>query len=316
VLRFSTGFANRSGPITFQHDVPSLTSFDDLVTVKSAESTWSIPFKLLKMGRKIGAGGSGQVWEAEFNGKMCAVKELFQVMIEGGLDEFKTEVSALASLNHPHIVQMFGVSVHQNSVYLVVEYCPYNLQNLLDVKGKGKDSLTHTEGLEVARQVASAMQFMHCKDMSHRDLKPDNILLQAFGSEATKTIDVKVCDFGLSKSTRDLCRTGDIGTPSYMAPELLAADTAYEATKVDVWAFGVLFYYLWTRQCPYEGVRGVKILTYILDGKLLNIPKDTPIEVRDLILACWATEPTDRPAMDELVTMIAAIQEANLPLPF
>jgi serine/threonine protein kinase len=205
---------------------------------------------------------------------------------------------------------MFGVSVNLASVYLVVEYRPYNFQSLLDARAG--DGLSHLEGLEVAKQVASALQFIHCKNMSHRDIKPDNILLLSCGQEG---VSVKVCDFGLSKSSVDLCRTGDIGTPSYMAPELLATNTAYQATKVDVRAFGVLFYYIWTRKGPYEGIKGVQILRLIMDGVLLDIPENCPQQVRDFLVNCWETDPEKRPTMDDVLTRVQLIQAANLPPP-
>jgi serine/threonine protein kinase len=128
-----------------------------------------------------------------------------EVMFQGLLDEFRAEVSALANLNHPHIVQMYGISVHKNSVYICTEFCPNNLRELLDAEDFGGEprrgqtmgrrlvtTLDHHEGMEVAQQTASAIQFIHFKNMSHRDIKPENILMADFGIGPRKDINVKV----------------------------------------------------------------------------------------------------------------------------
>jgi serine/threonine protein kinase len=137
-------------------------------------------------------------------------------MFQGVLDEFRAEVSALACLNHPHIIQMYGISVHRNSIYLVVELCPNNLQEFLDADGSdpqqpraarsqslGKRTpirLNHIQGMAVARQVASALQFIHFKKMAHRDIKVK-------WSSCAPTCRTFVNDFGPTFILVPMCRT-------------------------------------------------------------------------------------------------------------
>jgi serine/threonine protein kinase len=83
----------------------SSRSIPDLVVMSSAENTWGIPFDMLEIGEKIGAGGSGQVYRGTYQNRPVALKELYSVMVEDATGEFKKEATILAKLNHPHIVR-------------------------------------------------------------------------------------------------------------------------------------------------------------------------------------------------------------------
>ena len=175
-----------------------------------------------------------------------------------------------------------------------------HFQNLLD----GKETpLGVDNGMEIARQTAAALVFLHSKKMAHRDIKPENILLYKWGpnSKSQQNIDVKLIDFGLSKSTESEAFTGQIGTPSFMAPELIkrttSGDSSYDAAKVDVWAFGVLLHYLYTGAAPYDSMRGAEIIAEILQGSTLAIEDDFPDGLKSLLADCWHLTPQDRPTM-------------------
>jgi serine/threonine protein kinase len=212
----------------------------------------------------------------------------------------------MGSMNHAHIIKMIGISWKDDNAYLIMELVPHSLQKLLDTR-----VLTHEECMEVAGQTASALMYIHSKEMSHRDIKADNILLQDFRTNlGRKDIVVKVVDFGLSKSAYEERSTKEIGTPGFMSPELLEAvgEIGYDAKKVDVWAFGVLFYYLWTQKEPYKGLTTAQICNRIsnsLDDKpSLDIPMNCPDQVKSLLMACWRLNPSERPTMEEVVTQI------------
>ena len=96
-----------------------------------------------------------------------------------------------------------------------------------------------------------------------------------------------------------------------MSPELLGHNVEYDAAKVDVWAFGVLFYYLWTRKVPYNGLTQEQTLRQIMDGKLLKIPLDTPQPVTDLLKSCWNTVPAKRPGMEQIIERLDAIRQLD-----
>jgi serine/threonine protein kinase len=96
-----------------------------------------------------------------------------------------------------------------------------------------------------------------------------------------------------------------------MAPELLGDDVEYDATKVDVWAYGVLLHYLWTRKAPYKNLSNVQILRRIMEGKFLEIPPEVPPPVASLIEACWDIVPAKRPGMDEVAKQLDLVQQQS-----
>jgi serine/threonine protein kinase len=219
---------------------------------------------------------------------------------------------------------MFGVCVHKSSCYLVFELCDCSLQvrilfafvssrstfdpflgfrqDLLDDK---EDPLDFDDSMEIAQQTATALVFLHAKKIAHRDIKPGNILLLHWGSTISgKHIDVKLIDFGLSKSTDTDAFTGFVGTPSFMAPELIKRrrteelhGTSYDATKVDVWAFGILLHYMYTGVAPFRGMRGAEIIAKLLEGTTPEIGDDFPDGLKTLLADCWNLVPQERPTM-------------------
>jgi serine/threonine protein kinase len=150
-----------------------------------------------------------------------AAKEIFTQMIDKeNVQEFCREAGLLAQLHHPNIVQFFGVSIHNDNLYLVTEFCKFNLREAIEdddvwvgLPGEAK--------LKIAQGIASGISYLHQRGIAHRDLKPPNVLL-------TEMLSVKLCDFGLASvagegghAARGREQTMAIGTPQYMPPELM-----------------------------------------------------------------------------------------------
>src|ERR1700682_1099995 len=153
---------------------------------------------------KLGAGGMGEVYRAVDTrlGRAVAVKIAQKQFIQ----RFEREALAISSLNHPHICTLYDVGPN----YLVMELCEG--ESLAARLKRGKLSIQET--LRYGAQIADALAAAHAKRITHRDLKPGNIMLVKSG--------VKVLDFGLARSQQDVTLTGArmvMGTPAYMAPE-------------------------------------------------------------------------------------------------
>jgi tRNA A-37 threonylcarbamoyl transferase component Bud32 len=185
----------------------------------SEGAEWEIDCSEVHFGRKIAAGGGGQVWQATYNGREVAVKEIFAQMMEHkNLQELAREASFLHALRSPFIVDFYGIAfdVHGLSLYIVEEQCAFSLHDHLERSSQTRDiGLNY---LTIAKQVATAIEYCHKQQIAHNDLKPQNILI-------TRDLVAKLCDFGLAKrhgmnKLRSASNGGlspAIGTPMFMA---------------------------------------------------------------------------------------------------
>ena len=157
-----------------------------------------------------------------------AAKEIFTQMIDKeNVQEFCREAGLLAQLHHPNIVQFFGVSIHNDNLYLVTEFCKFNLREAIE-DDEVWLVLPDTEKLKIALGIASGICYLHQRGIAHRDLKPPNVLL-------TEMLSVKLCDFGLAsvageggQAARGREQTMAIGTPQYMPPEIMQSNNTTE----------------------------------------------------------------------------------------
>jgi serine/threonine protein kinase len=142
------------------------------------------------------------------------------------------------------------------------------------------------------------MLYLHDQKIVHRDLKSHNVLLDEY-------YNIKLCDFGLAKPFTDLnsgpCSSKFSGTPAYMAPEILQKKSYTE--KVDIFAFGILIWEIFTRKIPYEGNELVDLKQRVLAGDKLYIPKNVPKDIEKVINLCINSDPNNRPSFIELSKM-------------
>jgi len=224
----------------------------------------------------IGKGGMGEVFKARDSrlNRDVAIK----VSREQFSERFEREARAVAALNHPNVCTLYDVGPN----YLVMEF----------VEGESpKGPLPVEEALRIAHQVTDALEAAHEKNITHRDLKPGNIMIRPDGM-------VKVLDFGLAKVGRTATSDGSeqatvtlgatqagsiLGTPAYMAPEQAKGRTDVDK-RADIWAFGVVFYELLTGERLFSG----DDLTEVLAAVVLKEPsfEKAPVEFRRLLKKC------------------------------
>ncbi|MFO0849074.1 MAG: protein kinase [Gemmataceae bacterium] len=192
----------------------------------------------------IGRGGMGVVYKARQPAldRVVAVKVLDadKAVRPELADRFVREARALARLQHPHVVTVYDVSVADGLVSIVMEYLPGG--SLRDRLRAGR--LPPADALRLVPQLCAALQYAHDHGVVHRDIKPDNVLLDEAGN-------AKVADFGLAKLTAEpVTAVGEhMGTARYMAPEQWA-NTATVDNRADIYSLGVLIYELLTGDLP------------------------------------------------------------------
>jgi serine/threonine protein kinase len=196
----------------------------------------------------IGQGGMGAVYKARQRelDRVVAIKILPPAAEDPSFAErFSREAKTLARMNHPHIVAIHDVGQRSGYYFFVMEFVDgVNLRQAIQTK-----TLSPQESLAVVRQICDALDYAHGLGIVHRDIKPDNVLIDKQGR-------VKIADFGLakllSKSAADITLTQAnqaMGTPHYMAPEQLSRPLEVDH-RADIYSLGVVFYELLTGELP------------------------------------------------------------------
>ncbi|KAH3746176.1 serine/threonine-protein kinase STY46 [Pelomyxa schiedti] len=251
----------------------------------------------------IGQGSFAAVWKGSWRHTPVAIKLLKnQNPTEESFAEFKREIKVLTQLRHTHIVNFIGAVTIPLKLCIITEYMA--LGNLSSVLIKNQD-LAWVIKLKIAKDIALAMSFLHANHIVHRDLKPDNILMVSINKHCDITC--KVSDFGTSRavSSRGMTAASPeitvsalrrmtvlIGTPIYMAPEILSGTQDY-GIETDVFSYGVLLWQIVTGYPPY--IRLQDFYTFVMSGKREEIPSETPPEYAKLISDCWHQDPAKRP---------------------
>ena len=248
----------------------------------------------------LGAGGMGEVYRARDTklGRDVALKVLPQSVIHDAerLARFRREAQLLAALNHPHIAGIYEIGEADGSLFLVLELI--DGETLASRLQRGV--IPVPEALEIAREIATALEAAHDKGIVHRDLKPSNIAFTADGT-------VKVLDFGLARPgssgasapdanvmnsptiTSPLTLTGlgvILGTAAYMSPE--QAKGAVADKRADVWGFGCVFYEMLTGRRAFPGEAVTETLAAVIRSEpdWTALPAAVPPAVRTLLEGC------------------------------
>ncbi len=198
-------------------------------------------------------------------------------------DPFYTEAQAIGRLQHQNIVSVYDAGVGDYEGYIVMEYIQgESLLNML----KRKKYLPVNTALKIAAQICYALDYAHKKNIIHRDIKPSNIMV-------TQDEQVKVVDFGISiLNLDDIKHTGLMGTPSYMAPELIDGAAANE--RSDLFSVAVLLYEMITGDVPFTGSDAHSVLYKIVNNEPETI-EDIQLEsLKALLLKALAKQPVDR----------------------
>jgi tRNA A-37 threonylcarbamoyl transferase component Bud32 len=211
--------------------------------------------------RKLGEGATSEVFLCQdpFRGREVAVKRIFPEAlrdpVRGRLFRklFFTEAALAGKLGHPHIAQIFDAGIGEDSGYIVMEYVPGGTME----RFCAPESLLAVEQvLEVAFKCARALAFAHARGVTHRDIKPGNILY------ATVPTDVRIGDFGLAVNLgSETTQVTGVGSPAYMSPEQIRDEVVDHRT--DLYSLGVVMYQLLSGTLPYRGSNKFSIIFQI-----------------------------------------------------
>lgn len=263
------------------------------------ESTNSVVlFGKYEIGRLLGVGASAKVYHATNieTGKSVAVKVISKKkLINNGefAANIEREISILRRLHHPNIIDLFEVLASKTKIYFVVEFAEAG--ELFEEVAK-KEKLTEDHARRYFRQLISAVKHCHSRGVFHRDLKLDNLLLD-------ENDNLKVTDFGLSAVKNQIRPDGLLhtvcGTPSYVAPEILAKK-GYEGAKADVWSCGVVLFTVTAGYLPFNDYNVTVLYRKIYRGQF-RFPKWMSCDLKNLLSRMLDTNPKTRISVDEIL---------------
>lgn len=212
---------------------------------------------------KIAKGGMGEVYKAVHNGlnKEVILKKLQTKAPKSFTERFKREASIMMEVSHPNIVHIFDYFKEGNTSYIAMEYIEgSDLARLL----KKHKKFPIYMAAYIIYEVAKGLQHAHDKEITHRDIKPGNVLISKKG-------EIKLTDFGIAfktdrKKGEELTKTGTLlGTPAYMSPEQIHSSKDVDS-RSDIYSLGILFYELLTGSRPYSNEFTMDNITKIRKG--------------------------------------------------
>jgi serine/threonine protein kinase len=263
-------------------------------TGSTAKKPPSVPgYEILSV---LGRGGMGVVYKA----RQVALKRLVALKMilsadhagDEALARFKIEAEAVARLRHPYIVQVFESGNAAGHPYLALEFIE---GGTLSQKLAGTP-VAAREAAVLCQRLAEGMQAAHAAGVVHRDLKPQNVLLDGGSLERPK-----IADFGLAKTLDDdsgRTRTGQVmGTPSYMAPEQADGHLDQIGARTDVYALGAILYELLTGRPPFRGTSPLDTLEQVRTQEPVppaHLSHAVPRDLEAICLKCLEKQPQRR----------------------
>ena len=253
---------------------------------------------------KIGAGGMSDVYKAKdlTLGRFVAIKVLKSEFSEdmGFVTKFRTEAQSAAGLEHPNIVNIYDVGSENGMHYIVMEYVEgITLKTYIEKKGQ----LSFKEAVSIAIQVGRGIEAAHNKNIIHRDIKPQNIMISTEGK-------VKVTDFGIARAASSNTISSDVmGSVHYSSPE--QARNGFVDGKSDIYSLGIVMYEMVTGRVPFDGDTTVAVAIQHLQEEMVPpsaYAPNLPVSMEKIILKC-TQKSTDR-RYESMAALLADLRKS------
>jgi len=247
-----------------------------------------VPYFELVFDQKLATGSFGQIYLGRWRGQVTVIKSIEGVFSEEDKAHFIREVQIMSQCRDKHITQFYGASLEPGRACLLMEHMEKgSLYQVLE-----KPLPLHLQK-QIALEIARGLQYLHARDILHRDLKSANILINADNH-------AKLSDFGLSKTRAASVKTTQRKSEAvrWLAPECFSRGSY--TTQSDIYSYGVILWELLSGKRPYAGITEAEIPKRTLEGNrdpLTGIPEPCAT----LIKQCWSIDPTKRPTLPHII---------------
>ncbi|XP_054838236.1 LOW QUALITY PROTEIN: STE20-like serine/threonine-protein kinase [Eublepharis macularius] len=234
---------------------------------------------------ELGDGAFGKVFKAQNKEtNVLAAAKVIDTKSEEELEDYMVEIDILASCDHPNIVKLLDAFYYENNLWILIEFCAGGAVDAVMLELERP--LTEPQIRVVCRQTLEALHYLHENKIIHRDLKAGNILFTLDG-------DIKLADFGVSaKNTRTIQRRDSfIGTPYWMAPEVVMCETSKDRPydyKADVWSLGVTLIEMAEIEPPHHELNPMRVLLKIAKSEPPSLaqPSKWSADFKDFLKKC------------------------------
>jgi len=238
---------------------------------------------------KIGKGGVGEVYKAIKGNENYAIKIIDKNGENYREDLTKNEIRIQSESDHPNIVKIIETFQYEEKIYIVLELCEENLYQYLNQK----KFLEESEILTIFKQIANAVKYLHDKNITHRDIKMDNIL---------KTGDNwKLIDFGFASKERFFSQP--VGTIDYLAPEIVSYKK-FRGFPVDMWTLGIILYEMLYSRPPFFYKKYMDTYGAILKNSPSFTERDITPSIKNIIILLLEKDPDKRININELLIIL------------
>ncbi|XP_035668158.1 uncharacterized protein LOC118410507 isoform X2 [Branchiostoma floridae] len=313
--------------LTEEHYGPSLEKCDKIqgelnCCYMTTIRQYDIEYEDLVEREWIASGSFGDVYKAKINSTEVAMKYMTDSVSAQNATDLLHEERNLRRLCHQNVIKFHGTAywAHHEKVVFVTELCQDNLRDYISYK-KDRNPGKHRKGTAereaafsvikpLAVQLATALSYIHSVNLVHRDLKLENILIKIHEPSTDGAV-IKLADVGLTKKAENI--TGTLcGTPPYIAPEVLQ-EKRYGKPS-DMYSFGILLWEMWYgEETPHAKHFTIPMLTEfskeIAEGRRPDPNKEfsAPTPWKQLMTACWSTDPANRPSAEDCRTRLQEI---------
>ncbi|ELP91817.1 protein serine/threonine kinase, putative [Entamoeba invadens IP1] len=265
--------------------------------------------------KKLGEGSFGVVYKGSYRGNVVAIKKMKQFNFDDeSIEEFEKEVDMLDKFRSEYIVHFYGAVFIPNKVCMVTEFAQFgSCQDLM--KHKSSSEIDMKIRIKITKGAANGILYLHENGILHRDIKPDNILV--FSLNSRDKVNAKLTDFGSARNINmmmtNMTFTKGIGTPIYMAPEVLKQEKYKK--EADIYSFAVTMYEVfgWCEIYPKNIFKySWKIAEFVTAGKRVENVNNIPNSLFEIIQNCWKQNPKERTDIQTVSQSINVVSSQTL----